>query len=309
MTLPTRRDTADTEGTEGTEGAGDIDDLDIAVVGLACRFPGAPDAEAYWDVIRTGTETITRLTPARMRAAGASERRLAAPGLVPAAGLIDGGTLFDAAFFGHPAREAAEMDPQQRMFLESCRHALDDAGYDAGGFPGRIGVYAGQTVGTHRPRSLDAFLGTAGDLLMAADDKDFLTTRVAYKLGLTGPAVTVQTACSTSLVAVHMACQALNTLDCDLALAGGVSWSPLRGQGTCTSRAACGRRTATCVPSTGTRRGSSPPTAWAWSRCAGSPTPARAATASTPWSRAARSTTTARTSRASPRRACRGRSA
>ncbi|MFF5260357.1 SDR family NAD(P)-dependent oxidoreductase [Actinomadura viridis] len=231
MTLPTRPDTADTADTADTGGTGDGDDLDIAVVGLACRFPGAPDAEAYWDVIRTGTETITRLTPARMRAAGASERRLAEPGLVPAAGLIDGGTLFDAAFFGYPAREAAEMDPQQRMFLESCRHALDDAGYDAGGFPGRIGVYAGQTVGTHRPRSLDAFLGTAGDLLMAADDKDFLTTRVAYKLGLTGPAVTVQTACSTSLVAVHMACQALNTLDCDLALAGGVSWSPLRGQG------------------------------------------------------------------------------
>ncbi|WP_326637599.1 SDR family NAD(P)-dependent oxidoreductase [Streptosporangium sp. NBC_01755] len=221
---PTNADGADIAGA-GVSGA------DIAVVGIACRFPGARGAAEYWRLIAEGRRGISELTLDELREGGASEARLADPALVPAGGILWDADRFDAAFFGYSAREAALMDPQQRMFLEAAWHALDDTGHAPGHFPGTIGVYAGQTLGTHRDRDRGAFLGTSADLLAAADDKDFLSTRASYKLGLTGPSITVQAACSTSLVAIHLACRALITHDCDMALAGGVSWTPLRRQG------------------------------------------------------------------------------
>ncbi|MER6172305.1 SDR family NAD(P)-dependent oxidoreductase [Streptosporangium sp. NPDC001681] len=221
---PTNADGADIAGV-GVSGA------DIAVVGIACRFPGARDVAEYWRLIAEGRRGISELTPDELREGGASEARLADPELVPAGGILWDADRFDASFFGYSAREAALMDPQQRMFLEAAWHALDDTGHAPDHFPGTIGVYAGQTLGTHRDRDRGAFLGTSADLLAAADDKDFLSTRASYKLGLTGPSITVQAACSTSLVAIHLACRALITHDCDMALAGGVSWTPLRRQG------------------------------------------------------------------------------
>ncbi|MFB9433091.1 type I polyketide synthase [Streptoalloteichus tenebrarius] len=205
--------------------------LDIAVVGMSCRFPGAPTLDAYWRLVAEGREGISRLSREEMRAAGADDDRLGHPDLVPAAGIVPDGEDFDATFFGYSAREAALIDPQQRMFLQAAWHALEDAGHAPDTFPGRVGVYAGQTMGTYHRVDLGAFLGTSSDLLMSANDKDFLPTRVSYKLGLTGPSIAVQTACSTSLVAIHLACQALLTFDCDMALAGGVSWTPLRRMG------------------------------------------------------------------------------
>ncbi|WP_053800803.1 type I polyketide synthase [Streptomyces rimosus] len=206
-------------------------ETDVAVVGIACRFPGATGPDEFWSMITEGRRGIGELTPQQLAEAGAEPARLADPALVPAAGILWDADRFDSAFFGYSARETAVMDPQQRMFLEAAWHALDDTGHDPERFPGRVGVYAGQTVGTHRTPDSSVFLGTSADLLMAADDKDFLPTRAAYKLGLTGPAFAVQAACSTSLVAVHVACRALAAGDCDLALAGGVSWSPWRRQG------------------------------------------------------------------------------
>ncbi|MFD7666686.1 SDR family NAD(P)-dependent oxidoreductase [Streptomyces sp. NPDC059788] len=203
----------------------------FAVVGIACRFPGATGPEEFWRLVSEGRRGIQELTPEQLAEAGAGSARLADPALMPAAGILWDADRFDAAFFGYSARETSVMDPQQRMFLEAAWHALDDTGHDPERFPGTVGIYAGQTVGTHRTPDTSVFLGTSADLLMAADDKDFLPTRAAYQLGLTGPAFAVQSACSTSLVAVHVACRALAAGDCDLALAGGVSWSPWRRQG------------------------------------------------------------------------------
>ncbi|MEU5588560.1 type I polyketide synthase [Streptomyces chrestomyceticus] len=203
----------------------------FAVVGIACRFPGATGPEEFWRLVSEGRRGIQELTAEQLTEAGADRARLADPALMPAAGILWDADRFDAAFFGYSAREAAVMDPQQRMFLEAAWHALDDTGHDPERFPGTVGIYAGQTVGTHRVPDSSVFLGTSADLLMAADDKDFLPTRAAYQLGLTGPAFAVQSACSTSLVAVHVACRALAAGDCDMALAGGVSWSPWRRQG------------------------------------------------------------------------------
>jgi phthiocerol/phenolphthiocerol synthesis type-I polyketide synthase E len=205
--------------------------LDLAVVGMSGRFPGAADLKEYWRVIAEGRETISRFSPEELQLAGVSAERLRHPGFVNAGGIVPDGENFDAAFFGYSAREAALMDPQQRLFLESAWHALEDAGYAPETAPGKVGVYAGQMMSTHRPLDHNAFLGNISDLLMSANDKDFLPSRVSYKLGLTGPSINVQATCSTSLVAIHLANQALLTFECDLALAGGVSWTSLRRQG------------------------------------------------------------------------------
>ncbi|HEX7841122.1 MAG TPA: polyketide synthase, partial [Kofleriaceae bacterium] len=186
-------------------------DAAIAVIGMALRFPGAPDVRRFWDNLVGGVESITIA---------------AAPnGHVAAAGMVEGIEQFDAALFGYTPGEAAETDPQQRMFLECAWSALEASGYAPRGTPIRAGVYGGAQFSTY----------LLSNLLPAANDRaagslpssvgfaaDFLATRVAYKLGLTGPAMTVQTACSTSLVAIHLACQALIAGECELALAGGV---------------------------------------------------------------------------------------
>ncbi|RYZ43786.1 MAG: amino acid adenylation domain-containing protein [Myxococcaceae bacterium] len=200
-------------------------DTHLAVVGLACRFPGAANAEAFWTNLAGGVESITFFGPdgsPRAQPPGES----AVGDEVPAFGLVADADRFDAAAFGCSPLEALMLDPQQRVFLECAREALEDAGYDPARYRGAIGIYAGgsETSYLSTLRARRELLAGASDWQMRlATGMDFLTSRAAYKLGLRGPAVTVQTACSTSLVAIHMAAQALLAGDCDIALAGGAS--------------------------------------------------------------------------------------
>ncbi|HEY7511838.1 MAG TPA: amino acid adenylation domain-containing protein, partial [Vicinamibacteria bacterium] len=202
------------------------EDRAIAIVGMAGRFPGAADLHAFWRNLRDGVESITFFTREELEAEGHRPELVRDHRYVPARGVVEGAELFDAAFFGYNAREAEIIDPQQRLFLETASAALDHAGYDPDRYHGRIGVYAGTSPNAYALSLLShpdgaSALGGLGGLL--SSDKDYLTTRVSYKLNLRGPSVDVQTACSTSLVAVHLACRALLGGECDVALAGGVS--------------------------------------------------------------------------------------
>ena len=200
--------------------------LEVAIIGMAGRFPGAPDLAAFWRLLQGGSEAISFFSAEELAAAGVDTTLLADPRFVAARGVLAGADLFDADFFGYSPREAEAMDPQQRVFLECAWEALEDAGYDPATFPGLAGIWGGVAMNSYflnllSQPGLIAALGP--QQISLGNDKDFLCTRAAYKLGLEGPAVTVQTACSSSLVAVHAACQALLSGECDLALAGGVS--------------------------------------------------------------------------------------
>ena len=198
----------------------------IAIVGMAGRFPGAPSVEAFWENLRAGVESIRRFTQDELRAAGVPSGLIADPHYVAARGALADADLFDAELFGYAPRDASLLDPQQRLMLECAWEALERAGYAPGRSRGStVGVYAGASVNTYlpRPEGHRASASPDGYEWLLGNGQDFLATRVSYKLGLTGPAVTVQTACSTSLVAVHSACQALRAGECDMALAGGVS--------------------------------------------------------------------------------------
>ena len=202
----------------------------IAIIGMAGRFPGAPDLAAFWQNLVDGKDTITRFP-----AAHAEARNVAAtaPDFIAARGILDDVAMFDADYFGVSPREAERMDPQHRIFLEACSNALEDAGYVSQDYPGEIGLFAGCSLNTyllanlaHDRAFLDELTGNyqVGEFTTAlGNDKDFLTTRAAYKLNLRGPVVSVQSACATSLVAICQAAQALLTYQCDMALAGGVS--------------------------------------------------------------------------------------
>jgi phthiocerol/phenolphthiocerol synthesis type-I polyketide synthase E len=194
-------------------------EMDIAVVGLSGRFPGARNADEFWQKIRNGEELISFFSDEEVERPNPND-----PGLVKACGVLADIDLLDAEFFNISPREAQLMDPQQRVFLECCWNAVENAGYDLDGYAGAVALYAGVSVNTYA-LSLLPTLHDPANLFQAliASDKDFLATRVSYKLNLTGESVTVQTACSTSLVAVHMACQSLLTGQCDMALAGGVT--------------------------------------------------------------------------------------
>nr|AHB38509.1 EpnH [Streptomyces hygroscopicus] len=190
----------------------------IAVIGMAARMPGSTDIPGFWADLRAGREGLTRFTVEQSLAAGVDPALSRHPDYIPVRGTIDGGDRFDHSFFGYSPAEAATIDPQQRVFLEVASTALDDAGIDPDRLNGWIGVYAGSDITPdHAPGE--------GELLsrVIGVEKDFVATRVAYKLGLHGPAMAVQTACSTSLVAIHQACSSLLSQDCDVALAGGVS--------------------------------------------------------------------------------------
>jgi acyl transferase domain-containing protein/acyl carrier protein len=205
----------------------------IAIVGIAARFPGANDAESFWRNLRDGVASIAFFDEQELAAAGVEPALLADPRYVRAKGSLDGADLFDAAFFGFTPREAEVMDPQHRVFLECAWEALEDAGCDPERAPGRIGVWAGSGASSYLISNLlpqRARLESVGGLqVLLLNDRDFLATRASYELDLKGPSVSVQTACSTSLVAVHMAAQSLLGGECDAALAGGVSISaPLR---------------------------------------------------------------------------------
>ncbi|NTU79349.1 MAG: SDR family oxidoreductase [Chloroflexales bacterium] len=199
----------------------------IAIIGMAGRFPGAPDIDALWRNLRDGVESIARLTDAELLEAGVSAGQISDPAYVKSKGVLADVDLFDAQFFGLNPSEAQLTDPQHRLFLECAWEALEDAGYDSESYAGPIGVYAGSSMNTYLSRAIDAQPGQMDSVssyqIFVGNDKDFLPTRVSYKLNLRGPSVTIQTACSTSLVAVHQACQSLLSYQCDMALAGGVS--------------------------------------------------------------------------------------
>ena len=205
------------------ETANDWTGLEIAIIGMSGRFPGASTVEAFWQNIAEGVESITTFSEAELQAAGVAASLLRDPNYVKAGAVLDDIALFDANFFGLTPREAAITDPQHRLFLECAWEALEHAGYDPQRYAGAIGVYAGAGMngyGADRP----GLAGTAEEYqTRIGNDKDFLATRVAYKLNLRGPSVTIQTACSTALVAIHLASQSLISGECDIALAGGVS--------------------------------------------------------------------------------------
>ncbi len=191
----------------------------IAVIGMSCRFPGASNVEQYWQNLKSGVESITRWVDAQ--------------GRIRAAATLPQIDMFDALTFGIPPREARMLDPQHRLFLECALEVFEDAGYDPARTRVPVGVYAGSGIGSYLINNLHpsvgfrpcrSFLETAEDLnVMIAGDKDYLPTRVSYRLGLNGPSVNVQTACSTSLVAIHLACQSLIAGECGMAVAGAAS--------------------------------------------------------------------------------------
>lgn len=205
----------------------DLTGLEIAVIGMALRCPGASTVDEFWDLVLDGTPALRRFTDEELDAAGVDPGLRAHPGFVPAGGVLDGVEHFDARFFGYSPRDAALIDPQQRLFLECCWHAMEHAGHRGGDRAEVVGVYASATMSTYLVRHLLGNPDVPGGLspleLVLSNDKDTLATRVAYHLDLTGPAIGVQSACSSSLVAIHLACQALLSRDCDLAIAGGVS--------------------------------------------------------------------------------------
>ncbi len=208
----------------------------IAIVGMAGRFPAARNIEELWQLLQGGLEAATWLDDEALKAAGASAEELAQPNYVKAAMVLPDMEMFDAGFFGFSPREAAILDPQHRHFLETCWEALEDAGHVPRRFPGAIGVFGGCGMQAYMAENLmpnQALRQSVGMFLLrhTGNDKDFLTTRVSYLLDLKGPSIGVQTACSTSLVAVHMACQSLLAGECDMALAGGVSIEVPHGLG------------------------------------------------------------------------------
>ncbi|MEI4789435.1 beta-ketoacyl synthase N-terminal-like domain-containing protein [Bacillus sp. FJAT-53060] len=198
--------------------------LEIAVVGLAGTFPGAPDVQTFWENVSQGKESVTFFTDEELKAAGVGETLLKRPDYVKAKPYLQDAASFDADFFGYSPREASMMDPQIRLMHECTWHALEDAGYEPEQYDGLIGLYAGASSNLSWMGQHMSSLGKNEDVfqIMHLNDPSF-ASRVAYKLNLKGPSVSVQTACSTSLVAIHMACQGLIGGECDLALAGGVT--------------------------------------------------------------------------------------
>jgi len=207
-----------------TDAGQDWNGFEIAIIGMAGRFPGARDVGQLWRNLHDGVESIRRLTDEELLAAGEDPARLADPAYVRASAVLDDIDLFDAAFFSVTPREAELTDPQHRLFLEHAWAALEDAGYDPARPPGSVGVYGGTGGSSYLLKNLvtSGVVASGGLPLMFGNGNDYLTTRVSYKLDLKGPSFDVQTSCSSSLVAVHLASQALLSGECDMALAGGV---------------------------------------------------------------------------------------
>lgn len=199
----------------------------IAIVSMACRFPKADDIEALWRLLIRGEEGIRFFSDEELLAAGVAPSQLAQPGYVKAKGMIEGIENFDAHLFGYTPREAELMDPQQRLLLECAWQLLETAALDPDRFEGDIAAYVGVGMNIYLLSHLltDYRLKESTDFyqMLIGSDKDFAATRLAYKLNLKGPAVAVNTACSTSLVAVHYACQSLWDYQCDVAIAGGAT--------------------------------------------------------------------------------------
>jgi acyl transferase domain-containing protein/NADPH:quinone reductase-like Zn-dependent oxidoreductase/acyl carrier protein len=198
---------------------------EIAIIGMAGRFPGAANIDQFWQNLKAGVESVSFFSDEELLSSGVDPALLSDKKYVRAGAVLDDIESFDGEFFGFNPREAELTDPQHRLFLECAWEAFERAGYSPAAYKGSIGVYGGAALNTY----LRAFLSDPGPvsasnfLTLVGNDKDYLTNRVSYKLNLRGPSVTVQTACSTSLVAVHLACQSLLSRECDMALAGGVS--------------------------------------------------------------------------------------
>lgn len=207
----------------------------IAVIGMAGRFPGSNSIDEFWDHIRNGIEGIRDLTDDDLLQAGVDEKTIQDKDYVRRNASIPGSDLFDASFFGFSPREAELTDPQHRLFLECAWEALEHSGYVPEKISGSVGVFGGCGMSHYFFKNILANQKTnlnSNDLQkFLASEKDFLATRVSYKLNLTGPSLTIQTACSTSLVAIQLACQHLLNYQCDMALAGGVSLQLPRNQG------------------------------------------------------------------------------
>jgi phthiocerol/phenolphthiocerol synthesis type-I polyketide synthase E len=196
----------------------------IAIVGMGARFPGSPSVDAFWEHLTAGTSLLSQATDQELRNAGVDPDSAQALHFVRSGTRLEDAENFDAKFFGLTRREAEIMDPQQRIFLECAYEAMEHAGLTGDG--ARVGLFAGCGMNTYLLQLLGnpELMALAGEYqMMLGNDKDFLATRVAYKLNLRGPAVVIQTACSTSLAAVHLACRSLLSGECDSALAGGVS--------------------------------------------------------------------------------------
>lgn len=204
-----------------------FDGSEIAIIGMAGRLPGARNIDAFWDNLRNGVESVTFFTDEQLLASGVSPEALKNDNYVKARPVLEDIESFDAAFFGFSPREAAAMDPQHRLFLECVWAAIETAGYDAESYRGSISVYAGVSTSSYLVNNLYAnpeALALAGEYQsLLSNLPDSLTTLAAYKLNLKGPCYTIQTFCSSSLVAVQVACQSLLNYECDMAVAGGVT--------------------------------------------------------------------------------------
>ncbi|HEX5598101.1 MAG TPA: SDR family NAD(P)-dependent oxidoreductase [Micromonosporaceae bacterium] len=203
-----------------------LSDDHIAIVGMACRFPGANSLDEYWENLAKGVESVTWLSDEELAASGVPPRDFGHPHYVKAAYLIDDMEGFDARFFGYTPREAEVADPQNRWFLEMCYAAIEDSGYDPTRIDGLVGVVGGAAhngYGEHHVKKNAAINTTVGTMGIDVGNRtDYLATTVSYRLGFQGPSINVQTACSTALLAVHTASQMLRNGECDYALAGGV---------------------------------------------------------------------------------------
>jgi acyl transferase domain-containing protein/thioesterase domain-containing protein len=200
----------------------------IAIVGMAAHLPASRTVADYWRLLKEGRLATRWLSDEELLAAGVSPEELADPNYVRAANILPDMEMFDAEFFGFSPKEAAILDPQHRHFLELCWEVLEDAGHMPDRFAGAIGIFAGAGMQAYLPFNLltnQELVKEVGLFLLrhTGNDKDFLTTRVSYLLNLQGPSIAIQTACSTSLVAVHQACQSLLSGECDMALAGGIT--------------------------------------------------------------------------------------
>lgn len=224
--------------------------LEIAVIGMAARFPGADSIDAFWQLLKDGKEGFTVFSDAELRGAGVPEQLLADPAYVRKKGVIDRKNAFDAELFGYNAADASVMDPQFRVFHEVVWEALEYAGYQSGKFAGPIGLYAGASSNV---RWLHRMLNTGGTMadhysLASVTDTAYLSTRVAHRLNLQGPALSANTTCSTSLVNIHLACQGLLAGECDIAVAGGVSITSIENMGYLYQEGMILSRDGTCRP-------------------------------------------------------------
>ncbi|GLT18781.1 polyketide synthase [Vibrio zhanjiangensis] len=201
-------------------------DKDIAIIGMSGRFPGAEDISTFWSNLAEGLETITTFSEQELRASGVDEELIASPHYIPRRGILGNAEHFDAHFFDITPRDAEIMDPQHRAFLECSWHAFEDAGYVPASYPGKVGVFGGTGTAWHLNK-VHSHPGVtqfaSGASVVTNNDKDYVTTRVSYKLNLKGPSVNVQTACSTAMVAVVMGINSLLSGESDLVVAGGVS--------------------------------------------------------------------------------------